>query len=215
MKIAVSSTGPNLDSEVDPRFGRCQYFLIVDLDDMGFEAVANGSMGQQGGAGIQSAKVVAEKGVKAVLTGNVGPNAYQVLSEVGVDVITGVSGTVREAARQYKEGRLGPARKANVADHFGMGTLQSGSPSGANPQAPVTGWGTGRGMGCGRRMGGGRGTGCGRGAGRGQLVSSAKASLGGGTGKEELVDLKEHARQLREQMADIQMRIKVLEKDEP
>jgi len=212
MKIAVSSTGPDLESDVDPRFGRCQYFLIVDLDDMSFEPASNASIGQQGGAGIQSAKVVADKGVKAVLTGNVGPNAYQVLSGVGLEVITGVSGIVRDAALQYKEGQLRPAGKANVENHFGMGTLQPAPPSSANPQAPVPSLGAGRGMGCGRRVGGGRGMGCGRGMGRGQYASSTKPSSSGVTGQEELATLQQEAQDLQADLKDLEARIAEVKK---
>jgi len=223
MKVAVSSTGPTLDSDVDPRFGRCQCFLIVDLDDMRFEALDNASIGQQGGAGIQAAKVVADRGVKAVLTGNVGPNAYQVLSGVDLEVITGVSGTVRDAAQQYKDGQLKPARKPNVENHFGMGTLPPEPSTPTNPQAPATAFGTGRGMGGGggRGMGGGRGRGCGRGIGcggglgRGQSASSTNLPSRGVTGKEDLADLKEHARLLHAQMEEIRSRIKDLEKEKP
>ena len=80
MKIAVSATGPDMDAEVDPRFGRCQYFIIVDPETMEFEAVDNESAMASGGAGISAAQMIAGKGVEAVLTGNCGPNAYQVLS---------------------------------------------------------------------------------------------------------------------------------------
>ena len=84
MKIAVSATAPNLDAEVEPRFGRCPYFIIVDPDTMQFEAVENSSAMASGGAGIASGQVIAGKGVRAVLTGNCGPNAYQVLSAAGI-----------------------------------------------------------------------------------------------------------------------------------
>lgn len=75
MKIAISATGPSLDAEVDPRFGRCQYFLIIDPDTMEFEAIDNTNKMASGGAGIASAQAVAQKGVQVVLTGNCGPNA--------------------------------------------------------------------------------------------------------------------------------------------
>ena len=114
MKIVISSTGPSLDSEVDPRFGRCQYFMVVDLDDMSFEALPNENLAQGSGVGIQAAKLVADRGAKAVLTGNIGPNAQDVLAEVGVDVIAGISGTVREKAQQYKNGDLQPSNRPDA-----------------------------------------------------------------------------------------------------
>ncbi|GAI98203.1 unnamed protein product, partial [marine sediment metagenome] len=94
MKIAVSAIAPGLDAEVDPRFGRCQYFIIVDPETMQFEAIENSSAIASGGAGISAAQMIASKRVEAILTGNCGPNAYQVLSPAGIKVITGVSGKV-------------------------------------------------------------------------------------------------------------------------
>jgi predicted Fe-Mo cluster-binding NifX family protein len=121
MKVAVSATGPNLDAEVDPRFGRCQYFIIVDPDSMQFESIKNSSAMTSGGAGISAAQVIVGKGVEAILTGNCGPNAYQVLSPAGIKVITGVSGTVQDAVRDYKEGKYQASSQPNVPGHFGMG----------------------------------------------------------------------------------------------
>src|SRR4030042_2085859 len=92
MKIAITATGPALDAEIDPRFGRCQYFVIVDPETMQFEAVENSSAVAGGGAGVSTAQMIVGKGVEAVLTGNCGPNAYQVLSAAGVKVGPGVAG---------------------------------------------------------------------------------------------------------------------------
>ena len=89
MRIAVTSTGPELESQVDPRFGRCQYFLIVELDDLAFEAIENPNIAIGGGAGIQSAHLMSEKGAKVVLTGNCGPNAHATLCAAGIEVIVG------------------------------------------------------------------------------------------------------------------------------
>ncbi len=121
MKIAVSAIAPGLDAEVDPRFGRCQYFIIVDPETMQFESVENSSAMASGGAGISAAQMIIGKGVEAVLTGNCGPNAYQVLSPAGVKVITGVSGKVRDAAQSYKSGNLEGSTQPNVPGHLGMG----------------------------------------------------------------------------------------------
>ena len=119
-KICVTSEGDNLDSKVDPRFGRCQYFIIVDTDTIKFEAMNNPNIDSMGGAGIQSGQLIAEKQVKAVLTGNVGPNAFQTLQAVGVDVITGISGTVKEAVDKYKTDELKPTQGPSVNSKFGM-----------------------------------------------------------------------------------------------
>jgi len=121
MKIAISSTGLDLETQVDPRFGRCQYFVIVDTDTMEFEGVENTNMTAGGGAGIATAQMVADKGAKTVLTGNCGPNAHQTLSAAGVEVVTGVSGTVREAVEGFKSGAFKASSQPNVEAHFGVG----------------------------------------------------------------------------------------------
>ena len=120
VKICVTSEGDNLDSKVDPRFGRCQYFIIVDTDTMKFKVMNNPNIDSMGGAGIQSGQLIAEKQVKAVLTGNVGPNAFQTLQAAGVDVITGISGTVKEAVDKYNTGELKPTQGPSVNSKFGM-----------------------------------------------------------------------------------------------
>ena len=120
MKIAVTSTGPELDAQVDPRFGRCRYFLIIELDDMTVETIENPNIALGGGAGIQSAQIMSEREVKVILTGNCGPNAYATLSSAGIKVITGVSGTVQDAVQSYKSGNLESSSQPNVPGHFGM-----------------------------------------------------------------------------------------------
>ena len=121
MKIAVSAGGQDLDAQVDPRFGRCQYFLIIDTDTMEFESLANDSASASGGAGIAAAQVIVGKGVEAVLTGNCGPNAFGVLNSAGIKVFTGASGTIREAIENYKTGKLQASSEATASAHSGMG----------------------------------------------------------------------------------------------
>jgi len=120
MKICVTSDGDKLGSKVDPRFGRCQYFIIMDTDTMEFEAIRNPNIDAMGGAGIQSGQLISERNVKSVLTGNVGPNAFQTLKAAGIDVITGVSGTIKEAAEKYKKGELKPTQGPSVNSKFGV-----------------------------------------------------------------------------------------------
>ena len=90
MKIIITSQGKDLNSEVDPRFGRCQFFIILDTETNDFEVIENPNIHAGGGAGTQAAQTVAEKGAEAVLTGNVGPNAFMTLTAAGIIVYTGV-----------------------------------------------------------------------------------------------------------------------------
>ena len=139
MRIAASAVADSLDAQIDPRFGRCAYFVIVDSETMKFEAVPNTASGAMMGAGIQAAQIVASRGVQAVLTGNVGPNAFQALSSAGINIITGIFGTVREAVEKFKSGQLQKITAPTTPMGFGMGG--------------------GYGMGIGRGRGGGRGMG--------------------------------------------------------
>jgi predicted Fe-Mo cluster-binding NifX family protein len=121
MKIAITANGPTLDAGIDPRFGRCQYFIIVDPETMQFEALENSGAMAGGGAGISTAQMIAGKGVEVVLTGNCGPNAYEVLSAAGIKVVTGVAGKVQDAIQGYKSGKFQASSQPNVPGHFGMG----------------------------------------------------------------------------------------------
>ncbi len=120
MKVCVTSEGKTLESKVDPRFGRCQYFIIADSETLEFEAVANPNLDAMGGAGVQSGQLMSSKGVKAVITGNVGPNAHQTLSAGRVEVFTGASGAVSEAIEKYNNGELKSASGPSVSSKFGM-----------------------------------------------------------------------------------------------
>ncbi|OGC22843.1 dinitrogenase iron-molybdenum cofactor biosynthesis protein [candidate division WOR-1 bacterium RIFOXYB2_FULL_42_35] len=121
MKVCITASGNNLDSVIDPRFGRCQNFIIVDPETLEFKSIPNPNIDSSGGAGIQSGQLVASEGAKAILTGNVGPNAFQTLSSLGLKVFTGVSGTVKEALELYKEGKLKETGSPSVDNHFGTG----------------------------------------------------------------------------------------------
>jgi len=191
MRIAISATGSNLDAEVDSRFGRCSYFIIVDPDTMQFEALENSSAMQAGGAGISTGQMIASKGVQVVLTGNCGPNAYQVLSAAGIQVITGVSGKIRDAIQTYKSGQFQATSQPDVAAHFGMGG------------------GMGRGMGMGRGRGKGMGMGGGMGAG---IMPVAGPAPQPASPEQEIEALKTEAQMLAQQLSEIQHRIEDLEK---
>ena len=120
MKIAVSANAATLDAEVDPRFGRCKYLMFIDTDTMDFEAQDNASSTTGGGAGIATGQVVVNKDAQVVLTGNIGPNAHNVLSQAGIQVMTGVSGKVKDAVEAYKNGSLSEATAPTVEAHAGM-----------------------------------------------------------------------------------------------
>lgn len=113
-RIAISSRGPGLDDGMDPRFGRCSFFVLVDGDGEGVTSVVNAAQSAGNGAGIQAAQTLLDNGVVAVLTGDIGPNAYRVLSAAGVRVYTGCTGTGRAALREHLNGTLdettGPTR---------------------------------------------------------------------------------------------------------
>lgn len=124
MKICVTAAAGTLDAAVDPRFGRCAFFVIVDPESLEFKALSNPNLESSGGAGIQSAQLVANEGVQAVVTGNVGPNAHQTLSALGVKVLIGASGTVEQAVADYMAGKLKEAAGPSVGGHFGQGGAQ-------------------------------------------------------------------------------------------
>jgi len=114
-RIAVTSEGPSLDDQVDPRFGRAAGFVIVDLDTMDTDYIDNGQtqvMAQ--GAGIQAAQLIAGAGVGCLLTGYVGPKAFQALSAVGIKVVQNLEDlSVREALERFKTGDLPIAKEPN------------------------------------------------------------------------------------------------------
>ena len=120
MKIAITSSGPELTSQVDPRFGRCAYFIFIDTDSDKFEAIENSGAQGMGGVGIQAGQMMIDKGIKAVLTGNCGPNAFQTLKAAGVEVITGVSGTIKEVVDKFKIGGFESVSGPNVSPHSGI-----------------------------------------------------------------------------------------------
>lgn len=168
MKIAVTASGGDLSSPVDGRFGRCRSFVFYDTDTKQvIEVVENPAAQAAGGAGIQAGQLVVSKGAQAVLTGNVGPNAADVLTAGGVKVYTGMSGTVQEAIDKFISGGVSPSSGPTVGMHSGMDAGSAQPPAGS-PPGPGAGSGTGGGGGGGRGMGFGRGGGGGRGRGMGR-----------------------------------------------
>ena len=160
MKIVVSATGMDLDSPVDPRFGRAAFLLIVDSDTGALIEAIDNSQGRDAaqGAGISRAALVADKGVKAILTGRVGPKAMPVVEKAGIQVVSDVSGTVRAAVEKFRLASPGPTRPsaASIAPE-----------KTSNPGSGAAG-GRCHGCGGGQGKGGGAGMGRGQGAGKGQ-----------------------------------------------
>lgn len=126
MQVAVSAQGTTLDSPVDARFGRCQHFLVVDTETLEFSAISNPNIGASGGAGIQTAQMLAAKEIQAVLTGHCGPNAFRTLQAADIQVYVNCTGSVRDAVDAYKNGELTPAAQPNTASHAGMGGHRRG-----------------------------------------------------------------------------------------
>lgn len=183
MKVAISAEGPSLDSRIDPRFGRCPFILAVDTETLEVEAIENACRAAPGGAGIQAAELLAGRAVSHLLTGSCGPNAQTAMKAAGIAIVSGCSGTAREAIERFKTGELtrsdrSPATPSSDPRPF--------SPEGAarDPNradgAVGTGRGTGRGVaGGGRGMGGGGGRGMGGGSGRGRGMGRGMGRGGG------------------------------------
>ncbi|MDD4307422.1 MAG: NifB/NifX family molybdenum-iron cluster-binding protein [Thermoplasmata archaeon] len=120
MKIAITSTGKDLESQVDPRFGRCQHFIVLDPDTMKFSSHDNQAGMQRGGAGPMAAKAISDLGATVVITGDVGPNAFDALKAAGIQAFIGASGTVAQAIQKWKNKQLKEIGSASVTEHSGM-----------------------------------------------------------------------------------------------
>jgi len=163
MKICVTAGASGLDAPMDPRFGRCPFFVVVDLDSMSEKTITNSNVMATSGAGIQAAQEVARQGATALITGNIGPNAMQTLSAASIDVyLHQGAGSVRDVVEKFKRGELTKIAVPSVPGHAGMNQDM------------------GQGMGQGRGRGGGRGAGAGRGGGQGARSGSG---VGGGRGQ--------------------------------
>lgn len=132
MKIAITATAPNIDADVDPRFGRCQYFVIVDPQTMKHETMENAGAAAGGGAGIATAQGLSGKNIEAVITGHCGPNACGALNAAGIKIFTNASGKIKDAIEAYKAGKLTATSQPDVASHFGSGGGGHGQGRGMN-----------------------------------------------------------------------------------
>jgi predicted Fe-Mo cluster-binding NifX family protein len=119
MKIAVTSMGTDLDAELDPRFGRAQYVLILDSDGTVLEVIDNSAnRNAMRGAGIQAGKMIADRKVEVLITGHCGPNAFRTLQAAGVKIGTEQGGTVREALDRFNREEISFAESADVEGHW-------------------------------------------------------------------------------------------------
>lgn len=119
MKVAVSAVAGSQDAAMDPRFGRCPYFVFVDSESGAVEAVSNAAVYEGHGAGVQAAQFVVQQGAEAVIAGQFGPNAFQVLNASGVSVYPYAGGTVAEAVAALKAGQLTALSGASGPAHAG------------------------------------------------------------------------------------------------
>ena len=156
MKIAVCSSGLTLDSPLDPRFGRCANFVVVDSDTSEVTCLPNPGVYSAQGAGIQAAQLIASKGVNAVIAGNFGPNAYMALSSAGIEIYTAAAGTVGDAVNQLLAGQLQRVTAPTAAAHSGMNSFIGPNSGQSIPRGMGGGFGRGRGRGRGQGGGGGR-----------------------------------------------------------
>jgi len=133
MRIAIASTGKALESEVDPRFGRAAYFVVVDTETMDFSAFRNDRVAAEAEAGVGAAKAVTGAGVQSVLTGNCGTKAERILRDAGVKLYTGVTGTVLEAIELFQRGKLTESKGPSVRSPFGTNNKsKAGTSNGTN-----------------------------------------------------------------------------------
>ena len=119
MKVVITSTDKDIESQVDPRFGRARYLLVVDSETMEFESHDNElNMTAAQGAGIQTGQNVANLNAEAVITGNVGPNACRTLNAANVKIYLSASQSVKQAVEKLKAGELEQVNEANVEGHW-------------------------------------------------------------------------------------------------
>ena len=161
MKICVTAGASGLDAPMDPRFGRCPFFVVVDLDSMSENSIPNSNVTASSGAGIQAAQEIAKQVVSALITGNIGPNAMQTLSAAKIDVNQYLEGgSVKDVVEKFQRGELTKISGPSVPGHVGVG------------KGPM-----GKGKGRGGGLGGGRGSGAGSGG------QGARSGSGVGAGR--------------------------------
>lgn len=122
MRIAISSTGKTLEDNVDEKFGRCPYFLIVDIKENKiekFEAIENTAKAQSGGAGITAGEIVAKQNVNAIITSNLGPRAFTIFEQFKIKIFQG-NGKIETVINEFIEGKLEELESSNGPQHLGL-----------------------------------------------------------------------------------------------
>lgn len=120
MRLIITATKNNLDAPVDSRFGRCHFFISVNPNTLEYNIIENNQKNAMGGAGVQAAETVAKAQVDAVITGAVGPKAFQTLKAANIKIYTGATGSVKEAITAFKNGQLQEANSSTVDSHHGI-----------------------------------------------------------------------------------------------
>jgi predicted Fe-Mo cluster-binding NifX family protein len=133
MKIIITAIAPDIDAQVDPRFGRGAYFLVIDSDTLEWQSEANPAVDASGGAGVQAAQTVAQRGAQVAISGDFGPNAYEALEAAGVQMFLAPAGeplTASEVLARYQRGELkqvtgptGPGHHTGAGRRGGRGRL--------------------------------------------------------------------------------------------
>jgi predicted Fe-Mo cluster-binding NifX family protein len=185
MRVVVTANDTDLDAQASPVFGRCPTYIFIDSETMVFEAMDNPAISAPGGAGIQAAQFVVQQGAQAVITGNTGPNAFDVLQSANVPVYLFAGGTVREALEAYKAGQLSATGGASVPAHAGM---------------PGMGMGRGRGRGMGRSA-------------AAPATPPSPSATSSAPRQEDITALKDAAAKLRSQLAEVMERLDRLEEE--
>jgi predicted Fe-Mo cluster-binding NifX family protein len=122
MNIVVSAAGPGMESQVDNRFGRCPYFILVEVEGKkikGHKSIENTSANQMGGAGMTAAQAVADMKADAIITVNMGPRAFIVFKQLGMEIYQG-TGTVKKAVEDFISGKLKRIDESTGPGHMGM-----------------------------------------------------------------------------------------------
>jgi predicted Fe-Mo cluster-binding NifX family protein len=132
MKIVVTANGKGLEAPTSPFFGRCPWYVLVETDTLECETLSNPAQGAAGGAGIQAAQYLVGQGVQGVVSGNVGPNAFQVLRAAGIPVYVSAKGTVQQAVESFQSGQLEAVKAPTAPSHIGLGGRGHGGGRGRN-----------------------------------------------------------------------------------